>query len=374
MNKVAIVTLHGYSNYGNKLQNYALQEVIKKLGFDVETINFNVLELNKRSSIFVKIKTALLNPKKIFDFINRQRLNFRLNFLYKKLINEKISRFKEFSVNFLNEKCYELSLSELDKINDLYSYFISGSDQVWNPLYINEYFKYYLTFAEKSKSISYAASFAVPEVSDEISFRIKPWLEDFNYISVREIEGQRIVKAITNLDVPVLVDPTLLIDKEHWIDLARVHEHKPKNKYILTYFLGKDNKTAFKRINLIAKESGFDIVRLGDLKAKIFYAADPSEFIDYFNDAEIIFTDSFHGAVFSILFNRPFVVFKRGNMNSRIDTLLSKFKLEDRHWDYVKEHENYFDIDYSHVDAILEEEREKSFNYLKKALGLKKEE
>lgn len=370
MNNVAIVTLHGYSNYGNKLQNYALQEVIKKLGFDVETINFNVLELNKRSSIFVKIKTALLNPKKIFDFINRQRLNF----LDKKLINEKISRFKEFSVNFLNEKGYELSLSELDKINDLYSYFISGSDQVWNPLYINKYFKYYLTFAEKSKSISYSASFAVPEVSDEISFRIKPWLEDFNYISVREIEGQRIVKAITNLDVPVLVDPTLLIDKEHWIDIARVHEHKPKNKYILTYFLGKDNKAAFKRINLIAKESGFDIVRLGDLKAKIFYAADPSEFIDYFNDAEIIFTDSFHGAVFSILFNRPFVVFKRGNMNSRIDTLLSKFKLEDRHWDYVKEHENYFQIDYSHVDAILEEEREKSFNYLKKALGLKKEE
>lgn len=368
MNKVAIVTLHGYSNYGNNLQNYALQEVIKKLGFDVETLNFNVLETNKISGIFVKVKTALLNPKKIFYAINRRKSKF----LYKKLLNEKVSRFKEFSANFLNEKCYELSLSELDKINDLYSYFISGSDQVWNPLYINKYFKYYLTFAEKPKSISYSASFGVSEVSD--GSRIRPWLEDFNYISVREIEGQRIVKAITNLDVPVLVDPTLLIDKENWIDMARVHEHKPKNKYILTYFLGKDSKAAFKRVNLIAKESGFDIVRLGDLKAKNFYAADPSEFIDYFNDAEIIFTDSFHGAVFSILFNRPFVVFKRGNMNSRIDTLLSKFKLEDRHWDYVKEHENYFQIDYSHVDAILEEEREKSFNYLKKALGLKKEE
>ena len=87
----------------------------------------------------------------------------------------------------------------------------------------------------------------------------------------------------------------------------------------------------------------------------------------------MIFTDSFHGSVFSIIFKKPFVIFKRGNMNSRIDTLLSKFHLENRHWDYVKEHKNFNDIDYSHVDKILNKERNKSFDYLK-ACGLKKEE
>jgi len=193
-------------------------------------------------------------------------------------------------------------------------------------------------------------------------------------LSVREEAGQKIIKDLLGIDVPVLVDPTLLLKKDEWLKIAKPHDHKPNKKYLLTYYLGEEKKNNSKFIKQYAKDNNLELVHLGDIKDKKRFTADPSEFLDYFNDASMIFTDSFHGSVFSIIFNKPFVVFKRGNMNSRIDTLLSKFNLENRHWGYVKEHKNFNDIDYSHVDEIINEERKKSFDYLRNALGIKKEE
>ena len=105
------------------------------------------------------------------------------------------------------------------------------------------------------------------------------------------------------------------------------------------------------------------------------YSEGPSEFLDYIASCELFLTDSFHGAIFSILFNKPFVVFDRiGNMpsmSSRIETLLSKFKLEHRKWERVMETGNYFEVDFSHVKPILEKERKKAYEYLKNALKIK---
>jgi len=255
-----------------------------------------------------------------------------------------------------------------------FDYVVVGSDQVWNPNNLHGTDYYFSPHTSKNQNIAYAPSFGIEDLLDEYKKQYKKWLGNFEYLSVREEAGQKIIKDLLGIEVPVLVDPTLLLTKDEWLKIAKSHEHKPSNKYLLTYYLGEEKKKNLKFIKQYAKDNNLELVQLGDIKDKKRYTADPSEFIDYFNDATMIFTDSFHGSVFSIIFKKPFVVFKRGNMNSRIDTLLSKFNLENRHWDYVKEHKNFSDMDYSHVDEILKEERKKSFDYLRNALGIKKEE
>jgi hypothetical protein len=112
---------------------------------------------------------------------------------------------------------------------------------------------------------------------------------------------------------------------------------------------------------------------LGCIKDKDRYHADPGEFIDYVNSCSIFLTDSFHGAVFSILLEKPFIVFDRigtsPQMGSRIDTLLNTFDLRTRKWELMPDGSDVFDVDYSHVMPILEAEREKALNYLKDSFG-----
>jgi len=143
----------------------------------------------------------------------------------------------------------------------------------------------------------------------------------------------------------------------------------------LTYFLGNVSKERKRKIKSIASKNKLKIVNLADIKDKETYVADPSEFIDYVNSVSVFLTDSFHGAVFSILLEVPFIVFNREgrlpSMNSRIDTLLSKFKLESRRANNVTDNNQIFEVDYSHVPPILEVERKKAYDYLKEALNVK---
>lgn len=380
MKKVGIITLNGYFNYGNRLQNYATEQILKSLDFKVVTI------------VDLKEKTDSLDQKSIKrqNFFKRLGASLDKNF-FKKLkykiysksnssriyqANElKMDRLKEFSNKYINErKVYIKNEGISEELNEEFDYFVVGSDQVWNPYNDERPHVNFLQFVTKEKRVSLSASFGVSEIPFNKKDIFAKAINEMNYLSVREEEGKDIIKRLTNRDSIVLLDPTMIVSKSDWLKVISPSKYKPKNKYLCTYFLGDAYMENERKIKQIAKENDLEIVNLNSIYDLNRYSIGVPEFLDFFNSAEIVLTDSFHGAVFSILFNRPFVVFKRGNMNSRIDTLLSKFKLEDRHWDYVKEHENYFDIDYSHVDAILEEEREKSFNYLKKALGLKKEE
>ena len=204
-------------------------------------------------------------------------------------------------------------------------------------------------------------------------FRSK-WLSEIKYISVREESGAKIIKELTGRDAPVLVDPTLLLTREKWLTIAKPAKNKPKDKYLVTYFLGGVPKEYKKEIKKFAKNNQLKIINLGDIKETKTYITGPSEFLDYINSCDIIFTDSFHGTVFSILFEKPFVVYKRvggSSMYSRIKTLLKMFKLESREYEKVRIDNSLFEIDYSHVPKILEIERSKSYNYLKEALNIK---
>ncbi|MFD1334541.1 polysaccharide pyruvyl transferase family protein [Oceanobacillus iheyensis] len=374
MKKVAILTLNGYFNYGNRLQNYALQEVIKDMGFEVETVVNNTNLRNQgKSKIEGRDIIKKLREKSLIDLSRGLYIKFE-NYLYKDKVNQQRTRiFKDFSLSYIAETDYSISIDNIPSdLSDRYDIFVTGSDQVWNPNFRKGSSIDFLTFASPEKRISYAASFGISTIPQEYVEDYRLWLSEIAHLSVREDAGAKIIKGLTGRKAEVVLDPTMMLTKEQWLAISRVPSNKPIKRYLLTYFLGGIPKERVNLMKSIAKKNDLEIINLAQVEDRIPYLSGPSEFIDYIYSASVFCTDSFHGAVFSILLDTPFIVFNRegqsSSMNSRIDTLLKTFKLESRLADNIKDNNQIFNIDYSHTIPILESERKKSFNYLEKAL------
>ncbi|WP_079525405.1 polysaccharide pyruvyl transferase family protein [Solibacillus isronensis] len=379
MKKIGILTINDYNNYGNRLQNYASQEVLKSFGYSVETIvntsNIKENEKNKLSKAVSKI--SIIKNKSFNEFFMHLNKSVNLKIkstFYKRIYLGRLKAFKGFTKSYIKETDFKIFEDNVpvDLANE-YDYFITGSDQVWNPNFRKGSSIDFLTFAPKEKRIAYAPSFGISEIPADYVRNYKIWLSEMEHVSVREVAGAKIIKDLTGRDAAVLVDPTLMLTEEKWLSVSKIPTNKPK-KYLLTYFLGGISKDKKKIILEIAKKNDLEIVNLGQLSNQVAYQAGPGEFINYINSANVFLTDSFHGCVFSILFNTPFIVFDRDgklpSMNSRIDTLLSTFKLESRLAKNIKTNEQIFEVDYSHVGPILEAERNKAMNYLKTALSV----
>ena len=188
---------------------------------------------------------------------------------------------------------------------------------------------------------------------------------------MREDAGKQIFEELTDRkDVQVLVDPTMLLPSEEWDKVSKKPKQLKTNKYILNYFLGNISEERNNEINRIAKENNCEIINILDSKSP-FYQTGPSEFLYLEKNAFLICTDSFHSCVFAILFNRPFIVFDREDsmekMNSRLETLLNRFKLEDRWYDN-KIKEEQLKIDYTETYNILEKERIRAKEFIEKSL------
>ncbi|MGI6382041.1 MAG: polysaccharide pyruvyl transferase family protein [Tissierellaceae bacterium] len=372
MKKIGLVTIVDYKNYGNRLQNYATQQVLSSMGCSVTTI------LNK------PIKKAEENVKK--NFVERVKGKkiidlFKLVITYKKrkqqqeAFNKKVVAFKRFSNKYINESNFIITVDMIpENLGERFDYFVVGSDQVWNPIFRKGSGIDFLEFAPQHKRISYAPSFGIAEIPNEYVAKYKNWLSEFNYLSVREDAGAKIIKILTDREAIVLVDPTVMLTKDEWIRIAKPHKMKPSNQFLLTYFLGEITKEVEDLIHKLSRKFNLEVVKLGSYEQIERYDADPSEFIDYINSSNIFLTDSFHGAVFSIILEKQFIVFNRvskvPSMSSRIDTLLNKFKLIDRKWDYVKESKDYLGVDFSHTGPIFEYERTKAYKYLRNALDI----
>ena len=271
---IGIFTLNGYENYGNRLQNYALQETIKNLGFEVETI---LVHRKSGDNITNKIKKSLSSGE-VFGKVIR-RINRQFNKRYLKIRKEEFLAFTE---KYIKEVDYSLSINNTpNDLNEKYDYFITGSDQVWNPNNLHGTSFFFLTFAQKEKRIAYAPSFGVSEIDDIFISDYKKWLSGMHKLSVREDDGAKIIRMLTGKDVPVHIDPTLLLNKEEWLEISKQAKNKPIRNYLVTYFLGGMPKEHKKNIYKIAKMKGLDIINLGVLDEKDTYVAGPSEFIDY---------------------------------------------------------------------------------------------
>lgn len=352
MKKIAILTINDDTNYGNRLQNYAVEKTLQKLNFSVETIN------NQKNIVGINIK-----KKKIKNVIKR-------------LINLKRFRrynaFVKFNKNIKYSKVYIDSNHIPKDLKEKYDYFVTGSDQVWNPNFGRLSDIDLLNFADNNQKISFSASFGISSIPESFKSKVEKNLETFKAISVREEAGKEIIEELTGRkDIEVLIDPTMMLDTKEWDRVAKKPKMLKCEKYILNYFLGNLSETRKKEIEKFAKENNCEIINLLDRNSP-FYETGPSEFLYLEKNAFLICTDSFHSCVFAILYNKPFVIFDREDkeekMNSRIDTLLTKFNILGRRFNGNLTKQI---LKYDYIDAykILGEERKKTERFLNNALN-----
>lgn len=333
--KITILTLNGNSNYGNKLQNYALTHFLAKNGIQSKTFWYD------------------------YGILRRAKHGIRCLFQIKE-VDRRERMFEDFTKKYLS-RTYRIRKDECR---------IVGSDQIWNPYWAAD--NQLLLSGYEGTKIAYAASFGVEKLPDNQKKRFREALMKFDAISVREDAGKRIIEDLTGRnDVKVLVDPTMLLTDEEWNMVSRCPSQYRGEKYVLKYFLGDDSE-AKSAIDEFSRENDLKVIDILDRSSR-YYITGPSEFLWLEKHAELICTDSFHSSVFAILYNRPFVVFDRvedgmGKMNSRIDTLLSKFKVDGRRFDGKKVTEANLNWNYDTAYTILKDERIRSKKFLEDAL------
>ena len=348
MKKAGIITIFGEYNFGNRLQNYAVQQVLRKNGLDVETIKY--IGMDDYAPIISN--EICENRLKKFKTFNHNYIDFAKDTLYKE---------------------YETPNS----LKEDYDYIVLGSDQIWNYT-LDKIFsdKAFGSFVPKSKRFSLSASFGInhgPEDGSDFYSMYKVNLQDMKAISVRETTGKDIVKKLTGRDdVQVLIDPTMMLESTEWDKIIIKPDSLKNDKFIVKSFLGNASDKILKELDRIADENDCEIIDVSDRNSP-YYDMGPSEFLYLEKNAFLVATDSFHSCVFSILFSTPFVVFERQDnklesMHSRIETLLEKFELEYRIFE-DKITEDILSNDYSAVQEILEKERSKADNFLKEALA-----
>ena len=351
MRRIGIISLCGNNNFGNKLQNYALYYYLKKMdNNEVYSIWIeNNFEAGRIKSLLKIMKNNIINPKEI----------------------KRTKYFKKFNKEFLNfYKKRVIFNHDLKDISKDFDFLIVGSDQVWNYNIMNNFNTFFMLGCQ-TINISYAASFSCDNIPDNLKTRYKEGLENLDYISVREEKGKELAQALTDKNILVLVDPTLLLDKDDWKSVIKETKETIEGNYILLYFLGELSEERKERITLFSKEKKFKIINVLDQKSN-FYNIGPQEFLYLIKNASLVFTDSFHACVFSMIFDKSFVIFNReGNgsgMESRIKTLISKFKLKDREYNGDSITDNNIKHDYSNAFKILQDEKKKSKLFLMDAL------
>nr|WP_300848613.1 polysaccharide pyruvyl transferase family protein [uncultured Acetatifactor sp.] len=360
--KVYIITINDFENYGNRLQNYAVQYVLRELGVEAITL------------FFIDNPVSLINRMKYY-FHKTTGFRYAINKDYWIKWKSSLDKMKRF--NAFNKK--HIMSKFIKKISDIVpaDYYVLGSDQVWNVQWysqegiIKEMFL--LAFAEPERRVCFSPSFGIEELPDQWVPWFREQLMKFPLISVREESGARIIKRLTGKEAIVTIDPTLMLDQIEWKKIAI----KPKgidcdSEYILAYFLGEVTGKAQSDVDAYAKQIGARVLKMTDRMQYESYIADPAEFLYLISRATLILTDSFHACVFSFLFGRPFLLYKRegkDDMMSRLDTFLDKFGLRRKYVESGLENE-LLECDYSSAYGVLASERKKVIDFLKKSMHL----
>lgn len=377
--KVGIITYRDIADgQGRFLQAYALYSIIKELGYEPEIIDYypkNITDTEK--SIIPKIRRFVKNPKRWPVYVSKLLDDF-LKFIYKKDLKLKRDLYENFIEQNIKKTNRFYGYESLENANLNYDAYICGSDQIWNPNFQGLDPAYYLKFAPPHKRIAYAPSLGTTNIYKDQRERLKQNLEGLVYLSLREKSGAKLIETIIGKDVKVVLDPTFLMPIEWWESLAE--PSTLDKRYVLT-FLFDNNKYPRVVAKEIAKIYGYEIVSIPNSFADLFYksqkkvAIGPKEFVSLFKNASFVCTQSFHGVVLSIIFKRQFFTFERDinatetSIFARISDLLEMLNLENR---ILKEGEflpsRIKEIDYSNVNMILNQKKQESIEYLKKAL------
>ena len=375
MIKIAIVNRTNLKNYGSVLQVYALCESIKNLGYDSEIIweagnvskNYD-LRIRKIISTGVKLLT---HPRLISSTFSN------VKYVQQHAISEKtIEMFDRFVDLFVKRKFYPVKKMKKNQVGEIYDKFVCGSDQVWctTTTYVDPLM--YLRFVPKEKRIAYAPSLGRNYIPSYNARQIRKYVNEIPYVSVREYTGKKLIRDLTGRDVPVVVDPTFLLHKLKW-DEVKI-EPSINQEYFLCYFLSMPTQQTQEKILKYIEQTGKIVVALNsklefiEKKVQVIYPdCGPQEFIGYVSKANCVLTDSYHGMLFSIIYQRQFWSIEREygefDQSSRQLSVLKMLNLEDR---YLKSKDliSEIEIDYTVAMNKLQCEIEKSIQYIQIAL------
>lgn len=381
--KIAILTQPLHTNYGGNLQNFALQKVLRNMGHEPVTIDRHrsikfrsKLKLGYFKRLVLHYLKGMPKPK-ARDYFDRSK---------DKHDRAEVIRFIETYIS-KTPRLYSDQAVQKAFAERKFDAVIVGSDQCWRPRYSPNIDAYFLDFLENDQSIkkiAYAASFGTDqwEFDEQQTQMAKKLIQKFDAVSVRETQAVELVKDKLNAEASFVLDPTLLLDKEDYLKVIDAHRPRlPKRKGVYTYVLDTGGWKG-QVINQVAKSLNAEVFN-NQPKATIDNPSDnPDDYvipsiegwIKGFADADFVVTDSFHGTVFSIIFNKPFVSLLNAERGaSRFYSILSQLGLEDRLiTDFDETKINFLlsqKVYWEEVNTKLEELKESSNGFLKRQLS-----
>ena len=365
--KTGLVTFYHIHHYGALLQAAATQRAVETLGSECEIIDYFV---NQNNDLFRKPTGLGSMAADAHTALHYQALKTRYQ------------RFERFSKDHLHISGHRFeSLEELRNAELPYDVILSGSDQIWNPkIFPDGRFDpvFFGAFSEKRK-IAYAPSFGIPKIPEEMVAELKGYLGSFSHLSARETQGSQILREVTGEEFPVVLDPTLLLTAEQWGAMAETPKGYPTDGYILCYCINKPGALA-PYIRQLAEKTGLPVVQLCGIRQKVYpkahciLDAGPAEFLALFQNASYVCTNSFHGTVFSVQFQKPFFTAVApaelaAPERSRTFSILNRLGLTNRVIGKGDTAGLLDEIDWEAVAAALAKARESSMAYLRAALA-----
>lgn len=377
--KIGILTQPLKTNYGGLIQAYALKMTLEKLNHEVTIINrVGFLRRNQKTSIKIlsKIKKLIFKvlgkDKKLSKDIQAQ-INSNCTLFTQKYIKHVSKDIK--TINALKEYVNEMQFEG----------YIVGSDQVWRPSYTPCIENYFIDFCDDNnvKRIAYAASFGsdIWEYTHKETKVCSTLAKKFNAISVREDSGVELCNKFFNVEAKHVLDPTMLLEKEEYEHIVN-EENVPLSNGNLFYYFLDDNPTKqelIRHIEKICNKMSYNCMpakKIGNekniLNVKDYVFPSPAKWLRSFMDAEMVITDSFHGTVFSIIFNKPFwVIYNKHRGNTRFDSLLKLFGLTERIIDITDYFNTDFNknIDWDNVNTIKQNKKQEALEFIKNNLN-----
>lgn len=380
--KIGILTQPLANNYGGLLQNYALQQVLKRMGHEVETIDWQPVKAGVLHKWLWRLKERLL----CLVQKDREMPLYQLTDNEEAIIGKNPQTFVSRYISICPRKA--IKKEDFRTIDKEYEYqaYIVGSDQVWRPCYnFSMTPALFLSFVDRNnvRRISYAASFGTSEweFTPMLTEECSRLLKRFDIITVREESGVGLCRAHFGVDATCVLDPTMLLNQEDYEKLVSF-EKEPKSTGTLFHYIldPSDDKTSM--IEQASKETGLKTFTImpkcqaenrtrWDVKHRIEDCVFPpvTSWLRGFMDAEMVIVDSFHGAVFSIINNKPFwVISNRKRGNARFESLLGMFDLKDRMIEPGLEVDWKKTVDWNHVNDVRKREQMKCCQLLEKAL------
>lgn len=355
------ITIHNVPNFGSVLQALATQILFSKRDVDYKTIDY----YQPRDLLKNRVKSVLLNAK--YPIVKRITVFLTMDILNKYVFSSFLKRRIKLTKR----------ITSLDEIKGLPKpdIYLTGSDQVWNSSH-NQYINstYYYEGIE-GKKVAFASSFGRSEIPSKEQSIIKPLLDEYDMISVREDTGISIInKILPNKKVEQILDPTLLIDANTWKEY-QTHKIESKKRYILIYPMSGIDYRLFDIANNVAKSVGNCEIWILSPGIKTYKQCDrtlifksPEYFLELIDKAICVVTNSFHGTAFSINFNTPFVSLMPEKFSTRLQSLLELTNMTTRIWNEKYRYERVLDIDFTNANKILNEERKKADEYITKIL------